>query len=219
MIRMLALELSASPGSLALLADGRVELEKMLMGPATDRELFEQLPAAFCEANWDLGELDVVVPGRGPGSYTGLRIAMTVARTLALTERPKIWPVTSADALALELLSTRPISRLVVVGDARRGGLWWASYEMTRAGLARRQPITLSTPEALRREAPTGAVFASPEYSRLQTLPECPALFEAEWIMEDCAPHAAWLGRIAFQRLQAGETPEPATPLYLHPAV
>ncbi len=85
--------------------------------------LIDEMMAAL---NMDLTDLEGVIVGVGPGSYTGVRIAVTAAKTLAFALRIPVLPVSSLAAAAYSL---RWCAGLVVpVWDARRGAVYTAVY-------------------------------------------------------------------------------------------
>ncbi|XID92869.1 tRNA (adenosine(37)-N6)-threonylcarbamoyltransferase complex dimerization subunit type 1 TsaB [Paenibacillaceae bacterium WGS1546] len=84
------------------------------------------------------GDLDAIVAGRGPGSYTGVRIAVTAAKTLAWAWNKPLIGVSSLEALALgawlslrrnheDLADDRDVW-IVPIMDARRGQVYTARY-------------------------------------------------------------------------------------------
>jgi tRNA threonylcarbamoyladenosine biosynthesis protein TsaB len=109
--------------------------------PGHAREL---LPAIFREleaAGLPLAGLDAVAVGTGPGAYTGLRIGITTARSLAQAHDLPVRPVDSLAALAAGIEA--PIALALL--DARRGELFAALY----VDGAERWPPFLTRPEGL----------------------------------------------------------------------
>lgn len=76
-----------------------------------------------------LAGLDAVAVGLGPGPFTGLRVGIVTARTIAALNRVPVHGVCSLDIAALELvLGGWAPAEFVVVADARRKELYWARY-------------------------------------------------------------------------------------------
>ena len=82
------------------------------------------------------GTLDAITFGRGPGSYTGLRIAAAVAQGLGLATGLPLLPVSSLAATAQGLWRSHGSRNTLVCVDARMGEAYWGWYE-ARNGLAR----------------------------------------------------------------------------------
>jgi tRNA threonylcarbamoyl adenosine modification protein YeaZ len=81
------------------------------------------------EAGVDFAELDAVAVGVGPGPFTGLRVGVAAALVIAEALRIPVKGVCGLDVLARQALrDSMPDSDLLVVTDARRKELYWASY-------------------------------------------------------------------------------------------
>ncbi len=65
--------------------------------------LLSQLQELLKNLNWDLDDVDEIIVNRGPGSYTGVRIALSVVRTIAQVLKLPIRCVTSLDVLAFQV--------------------------------------------------------------------------------------------------------------------
>jgi tRNA threonylcarbamoyladenosine biosynthesis protein TsaB len=130
---------TAATAVCVLRADGEtfetVPAPSALQGPpAHARELMPGVARQMEAAGLELGQLDHVAVGVGPGAYTGLRIGIATARALAQAHRLPIRPVGSLEALA-EAIEAR--TALAVI-DARRrevfatlrvaGGQGWPPY-------------------------------------------------------------------------------------------
>ncbi len=127
---ILAVETSARIGSVALAQGEHVKCAESFR--ADFNHAVELLPtiARLCESEgWSIADLDHVYLSIGPGSFTGLRIAVTLARTLALSAELKIVTVPTVDVIAQNALEVDPPPpNLAVVLDAKRGQIYAASF-------------------------------------------------------------------------------------------
>lgn len=77
-------------------------------------------------------DLDLVAVGLGPGSYTGMRIGLTAARSLAYAAGARLSGFDSLEAIALN--APAEATRVVVVGDAQRGDVYAAEFAREAPG-------------------------------------------------------------------------------------
>src|SRR5579863_1136343 len=100
-MHVLALDTTERAGSVALVTDGRVMVERS-GDPA--RTHAQRLPGDILrlldDAGVSLGAVDVFAIASGPGSFTGLRIGIATLQGLALVNRRRIVPVSALEALA-----------------------------------------------------------------------------------------------------------------------
>ena len=194
-MKLMALEFSAEAASLALLADGTaVAAAPVDASQRRSQGLFAAAEDLLRRAGWTLADVDAFAVGRGPGSYTGLRVSLTAARGWALPGGKPVWTVGSAAALAGEIFAERPeISRAVVSGDARRGTIWAGLFARGAGGRAQQVGEWKLLPAEAR----------GTEWT------------DATWVEPGRAPQAEWVGRLFF----AGGASEALQPIYLHPAV
>lgn len=80
----------------------------------------------FEYAGLDKSEIDRIIVARGPGSYTGVRIGVTVAKTLAFSLKTELYSVSSLFVLAA---SSDRRDVVVPLFDARRGNVFTAAYK------------------------------------------------------------------------------------------
>ncbi len=90
-------------------------------------KLFVTLDALSKKIRLDLSKLDFVAAARGPGSFTGTRVGVTAAKTLAYATGAKLILLSSLEIVAANL--RREKRRICVVQDARRNRLFTATYE------------------------------------------------------------------------------------------
>jgi tRNA threonylcarbamoyladenosine biosynthesis protein TsaB len=97
--------------------------------------ILPMVDAVLAEAGIALGSLDCFAVGRGPGAFTGVRIAVSVAQGLAFgVERP-IVPVSDLAALAQRAVQAHGARRVLACLDARLGEVYWAAFETGADGL------------------------------------------------------------------------------------
>jgi tRNA threonylcarbamoyladenosine biosynthesis protein TsaB len=134
-LNILALDTAGDACSVALLAGGDL-VERIELAPR--RHAASLLPMAeecLAEADLALGELDAVAFGRGPGSFTGLRIATSVAQGIAFGAGLPVAPVSNLAAGAAAALRLRGWRRVVVAFDARMGEIYAAWFTTGADGL------------------------------------------------------------------------------------
>ncbi|MFN2544208.1 MAG: tRNA (adenosine(37)-N6)-threonylcarbamoyltransferase complex dimerization subunit type 1 TsaB [Actinomycetota bacterium] len=121
------------------------------MGLAVGRSHEEiAVPAIEHLLRWsgtELSRLSGIVVGIGPGLFTGLRVGVETARTLAQVLHVPILGIPSLDVLAFPLRDARRSIGAVI--DARRGEVFFALYRPVPGGVARVGEFTVSSPEGL----------------------------------------------------------------------
>lgn len=136
MPRILALDTSSDACSVALM-DGERTLSRFeLAAKSHTRRLLPMVDEVLAEAGWGLANLDVLAFGRGPGSFTGLRIGLGVIQGLAFARDLPVVGVSTLDAMALGYYEAHPVfaqdGRPVLVAlDARMQEVYWALLSWT----------------------------------------------------------------------------------------
>lgn len=102
---------------------------------------------ALADAGLTVGDVGEVVTGRGPGSFTGVRIGVSIAKGVAHGLGVPLYGVGTLDAVAWRMVGATAGSTLVgVVGDAMRGEVYPALFEVSSQGVRRLEPDTVCTP-------------------------------------------------------------------------
>jgi tRNA threonylcarbamoyladenosine biosynthesis protein TsaB len=131
-MNLLALDTSTSRASVALCVDGVMFLEEEENLRAHARVLLAMVERVLLRASITLDKLDGLVFGEGPGSFTGLRIACSVAKGLAYAHDLPLYPVSGLRAIAAvakELDAVRVLPEnmpVLAMMDARMNQVYWA---------------------------------------------------------------------------------------------
>jgi tRNA threonylcarbamoyladenosine biosynthesis protein TsaB len=212
-MRVLAVETSSLAGGVALLDDERLIAEYLLDVSVTHSErLMAAVDHVLADAQWTPRFLDGLAVAVGPGSFTGLRIAVSTVKGLALALGVPIAAVPTLDAMAAAL----PWAALPVcpVLDARKGEVYASLYRWDGAIMRREWDYLALDPAALaeRLTEPvivTGDCVAAIHSPHARPLPPPRRL-----------PSPACVGALGLERLRRGDTVAAAAlaPLYLRPA-
>ncbi|MHA7879365.1 MAG: tRNA (adenosine(37)-N6)-threonylcarbamoyltransferase complex dimerization subunit type 1 TsaB [Saccharospirillum sp.] len=134
MPRVLAIDTTGDVCSLALTGPDTELTFHQSMPRQHARVILPEIQGLFDQAGWQPRDLDFVVYGRGPGSFTGIRIAAGVAQGVALGVDCGIVPVSTLETLAFEAGPATGNPTWVAL-DARMQELYFAKYAFDEAGL------------------------------------------------------------------------------------
>jgi tRNA threonylcarbamoyladenosine biosynthesis protein TsaB len=208
----LSIDTASDLASIALSREGRVEAEHSWRCERNHTvELLPAIDKLLSDTGCAKTDLTAVFVSLGPGMYTGLRVGISIAQGLA---RGLSIPALGVGRLELDAHPHAAYAGpIVAVHRAGRGELAWATYQ----GDPWREitPPRLSKPEALTAAVPNGALIVGEVDEALADLLRDPAVIAP-------APkegRARSLAALAYPRLRAGETAEPALlrPIYLRP--
>lgn len=124
-MNILALDTSTEYCSVALWQDGVVIERCALAGQKHSEMLIAMIDALLSEVGVRLAQIDGIAFGKGPGSFTGVRIACGAAQGLALGADLPVAGVCTLEALA----EASGKSRVIAALDARMGEIYHAAYE------------------------------------------------------------------------------------------
>ena len=128
-MKILALDTATEACSVSLCIGDRaidryVELER---GHA--EQLLPMVDSVLAEGGIVLGALDAIAFGRGPGGFTGVRLAASVAQGLAFGAQVGVVPISDLAAVAQRVVQLNPsVRRILVANDARMREVYWAPF-------------------------------------------------------------------------------------------
>jgi tRNA threonylcarbamoyladenosine biosynthesis protein TsaB len=129
-MKILALDTATEALSVSL-SVGEREIDRYLeLDRGHSEQLLPMVEAVLGEAGIALSALDAIAFGRGPGGFTGVRLAASVAQGLAYGAGIGVVPVSNLAAVAQRVFAMDPeLSRVLVVNDARMREVYWAGFE------------------------------------------------------------------------------------------
>jgi len=146
-VNVLGIETSGTIGSVAVCRDTEILAEDILEeGMAHGRMLVPLLDRVVQSAGWDKRrDIDLIAVSRGPGSFTGLRVGLTCAKTLADAVGKPIIGVCSFDAMAQN--APDETAHVLVATDAKRNEVYAAAYVREAGEWVRKHDPQTMTPE------------------------------------------------------------------------
>jgi len=202
-VKILAIDAATEACSTALLVRERVTERFEVPGRGHAARLLPMADELLREAGLDAGGLDAIAFGRGPGGFTGLRIAAGLAQGLAAGSGLPVLPVSNLAAVAAAAARSAGAARVLACMDARMGQVYWGAYDCSGAAPLAVGPERLDLPESVDPPGP-GAWFgaghgfaAHPQLAtRLGTA--------LSGVDATILPHAADIARIAAVDFAAG---------------
>src|SRR5690606_35427924 len=135
-MNLLSFELATEQCSVALLADGELH-QLAATGNRPSREILKMARELLAEAELSLHDMDALAFGRGPGAFTGLRIAAGVVQGLAFGAELPVVPVSSLAALAQRAFEDHEARNIVALLDARMNEVYAGRFRAASNGLVR----------------------------------------------------------------------------------
>ncbi len=216
--RILAIETATAACSAALAVDGEV-LERYALAPRQHATLIlPMIESLLVEAGLTVTQLDAIAFGRGPGSFTGVRIAASIVQGIAFAAGRPVVPVSTLAALALGAQRESGGSAVLAALDARRDEVYWGAYLSDAAGLLQLQgEEVVRAPEMVEVPAAGDWIAAGSGWEAYgaRLMPRLDA--RVVRVLPDLEPRAADVARLARSAFTRGQTvaPEQAIPVYL----
>ncbi|HHF0525877.1 TPA: tRNA (adenosine(37)-N6)-threonylcarbamoyltransferase complex dimerization subunit type 1 TsaB [Legionella anisa] len=129
-MNLLAIDTSTEIASLALLTGEELLCEEQSNQKTHAQFILPMIEKLMANADLQMSQLDAIVFGRGPGSFTGLRIACSIAKGLAYANDLALIPVSSLVAIAWSVRQQmqRKNPPVLAVLDGRMHEMYWAYF-------------------------------------------------------------------------------------------
>jgi tRNA threonylcarbamoyladenosine biosynthesis protein TsaB len=230
-VRILALDTATENCSAALLIEGQLRAteESIVRGHA--ERILPMVDQLLRDAQLRLADLSAIAFGRGPGSFTGVRLAASVTQGLAQGAGLRVVPVSDLRAVAQRALELPAApQRVLVCNDARMHEVYWACFERAPDGFAVAvseervaSPAGVTLPAqwyaASGSDGAAGVVGSLGVGSGFSAYPELAAAMSGRLtVLSDALlPRATEIARLAVAEVLNGRVfqPEQALPIYL----
>ena len=212
-MKLLALDTATEVCTVALWLDGEV-LERFEPGGQHAECILPMVDALLAEAGLVLTQLDALAFGRGPGSFTGLRIGAGVAQGLAFGADLPVVPVSSLAALA----QGQDSPCVLTAFDARMQQVYWGAYVRNAQGIVEVQGAEgVYTPQAVPMPEGEGWIGAGSGWDQYHVALEQHLGGRLTNWRRQSQPHARHVAVLGATALQAGHAvaPEEALPVYI----
>jgi len=221
-VKILALDTATEACSAALWVDGAIQRLGVELERGHAQRILGMVNTLLQDAGIKLPMLDAIAFGRGPGSFTGVRLAVSVAQGLAFGADVRVVGISDLRAVAQGLCRLRDVvERIIVCNDARMDEVYWGCFVKGTDGLVTacgseqvnkpedvRIPVSWNPGAAVHGAGRGFSVY--PE--RLRHLP-----LETDGVQADLLPDASDIATLAVVEVQAGRTSraEEAAAIYL----
>lgn len=219
-MKILAIETSTDVCSVAVLYDKEVLQRHDRVPRQHGRVILSWIESLLAEAGLTLTQLDTIAFSKGPGSFTGIRIAASVVQGLAFAADLSVVSVSSLNALAQTAYKEMSCNQVLIAQDARMNEVYWGVYRLNKTNSIMEASIEdqLCYPKDIAVPEITSGWFAAGQ--AWNVYPELKQ--ECQWIDRidaDLYPHARDVAKIGMDLFNKGLSlaPEAALPVYLRP--
>jgi tRNA threonylcarbamoyladenosine biosynthesis protein TsaB len=237
-VRILAIDTATESCSVALLLGTQLLQRARRIERGHAEVILPMVDEVLLEAGLSLAVLTAIAFGRGPGAFTGVRLAASVAQGLAFGAGLPVVPVSDLQAVAQRALDDdRTIGRVLACADARMQEVYWGCFERSAEGLARPSDVErVARPERVRppaawghrRPGGSGGAPSAPQPgaaawrlagvgSGFAAYPKLGTELCLDVVLAGLLPRAAEIAHLAVPEAAAGRflPPEQALPVYL----
>jgi len=155
-MNLLAFDSSTANFTLVLSKDGRLKEEDHWLGNNLSQEIIPVIKSLLKNNRSSLKDLDGIAVGIGPGSFTGLRIGLAVAKGFAFGLNKPLIGISSLDVLANNAVNYA--QKICCLQDAKRDKVYAAVYQNSKGKLKRKTPYLLTDIKGLLKKI-TGEVW------------------------------------------------------------
>lgn len=220
-MKLLAVDTSTDACSAALFIDGGIR-EKFALTPREHtRLILPMIDELMADAQLKPQQLDAVALSRGPGSFTGVRIATGVAHGIAFGADIPVVLISTLAAIAQDVFNRHQVDLAFTAMDARMDEIFWGVYQPNALGLAELMGEEAVTPADKSIYPDMDGVGVGSGWSVHGDVLSSHLGGRLQYVISDVWPHAACVAQLgAFDFANGLAVPvEQAMPVYLRDKV
>ena len=160
---ILALEFSSVKRSVAVLRPGADPISVASTSPERGTRAFALINEALQCAKVERWQIECIAVGLGPGSYTGIRVAMSIAQGWQLGRGVKLLGISSVDTIAGQAVAEGMSGPVTCVIDAQRQEFYVGEYDLGATSPRALGPLHIESLSRIRERAAAGEVLIGPE--------------------------------------------------------
>lgn len=201
-MKILALEFSSHQRSVAVACGSGHVREVIETSKDHTMQPFAMIQTALAQAHLIPADIQRIVVGLGPGSYTGIRAGIALAQGWQLAHPVELLGLSSADAIAAQAHADGLRGAITVMIDAQRGEFYLARWELSETHSQALEPLHIASAAGVQSRAELGECIVGPDVTRW---------FPSGRII---SPRAAMLAKLASHRAPATGA-DSLEPIYL----
>ncbi len=148
MTTLLALDTATEACSVALLHDGKVTSHYEVIPRLHAQKLLPMIKDLLAAAGVELSAVEAIAFGRGPGAFTGVRIAIGVVQGLAFALERPVLPISNLAVLAQRAHREHGATQVAAAIDARMDEVYWGCYREVAGEMRLQGAEAVLAPEA-----------------------------------------------------------------------
>jgi tRNA threonylcarbamoyladenosine biosynthesis protein TsaB len=164
-MKILALEFSSSSRSAAVVTQTAGPVSASLEDAERTTRAFALIEQVLGKADLDRTEIDCLAVGLGPGSYTGVRVAISIAQGWQMARGIKLLGLCSADAIAERARLDGLTGRVTCAIDAQRQEFYVAVYDLSAVPARPIESLHIESLAQVKERAARGEMLVGPEHS------------------------------------------------------
>jgi tRNA threonylcarbamoyl adenosine modification protein YeaZ len=161
-MKILAAEFSSEQRSIAVCVDGQVRGRAEETGGRTARA-FTLIERALAEAKTEREEIQCIAVGLGPGSYAGIRSAISLAQGWQVARTVRLLGIGTVECLAAQAQAVKLSGLVNILIDAQRNEFYFASYEVSASEASMVEPLRLLTLDEVTARCAKGTTLIWPD--------------------------------------------------------
>ncbi len=151
-MKLLAIDTVTEGCSAALLYKGEIHERYEVTPRGHSQRILPMVDELLTQSELKLAQMDAIVMDRGPGSFTGVRIGVSVVQGLAFAAELPVISISSLAALAQAAHQQQGCEQVLSVIDARMGELYWGYYQLTKGRMCLQSEEAVSPVNAINQQ-------------------------------------------------------------------